>query len=99
MSVYGGPGADGFPVEKFAMPSGNMGPFGFKGDLLIFYGTADDNTHSTNSLQLIKALQAAGKHFVVQVSPDGGHDAISFPRAMEFLIHSLVVKPKFGLVY
>lgn len=70
-----------------------------KGDLLIFYGTADDNVHSTNSLQLIKALQAAGKHFVAQVGPDEGHTGIPIERAREFLIHSLVIKPKLGLVY
>ena len=31
-----------------------------KGRLLIYYGTADNNVHPSNSLQLIKALQDAG---------------------------------------
>ncbi len=43
-----------------------------KGRLLIYYGTADNNVHPNNSMQLIKALQQAGKSFEVQVGPDAG---------------------------
>lgn len=65
-----------------------------KGDLLIYYGTADDNVHPKNSMQLIRALQQAGKSFQVQVGPDAGHTAVSQPRMMEFFIESLVIKPE-----
>lgn len=65
-----------------------------KGDLLIYYGTADDNVHPKNSMQLIQALQRAGKHFQVQVGPDAGHTAVSQARMMEFFIESLVIKPE-----
>jgi dipeptidyl-peptidase-4 len=41
-----------------------------KGELMIYYGTADNNVHPSNSLQLIGALQRAGKSFEVQVGPD-----------------------------
>ena len=41
-----------------------------KGRLLLYYGSADNNVHPSNSLQLIKALQDAGKSFDVQVGPD-----------------------------
>ena len=64
-----------------------------KGDLLIYYGTADDNVHPKNALSLIKALQTAGKHFEVQVGPDAGHTAVSTPRMIEFFIQNLVIDP------
>lgn len=44
--------------------------------LLIYYGTADDNVHPANSLQLITALEKAGKRFDVLVGPDRGHTAM-----------------------
>ncbi|MGE5360722.1 MAG: DPP IV N-terminal domain-containing protein [Bacteroidales bacterium] len=70
------------------------------GDLLIYYGTGDNNVHNTNVMQLIKALQAAGKHFEVQVGPDKGHGwPLDDDRRWEFLIQSLVVKPMYRLVY
>ncbi len=62
-----------------------------KGRLMIFYGTADNNVHPSNSLQLIQALQRAGKSFEVQVGPDVGHAGLSQPRMMEFFIEHLVL--------
>ncbi len=63
-----------------------------KGRLLIYYGTADNNVHPNNSMQLIKALQAAGKSFEVQVGPDLGHTGVNNQRMMEFFIENLVMK-------
>ena len=63
-----------------------------KGELMIFYGTADNNVHPANSLQLIKALQKAGKSFEIQLEPDGGHTAMNRERMMEFFIRHLVLK-------
>jgi dipeptidyl-peptidase-4 len=63
-----------------------------KGRLLIYYGTADNNVHPNNSMQLIKALQQAGKSFEVQVGPDAGHTAVNNQRMMEFFIENLVMK-------
>ena len=62
-----------------------------KGDLLIFYGTADNNVHPSNSLQFIDALQKAGKSFEVQVGPDAGHVSVNRERMMEFFIRHLVL--------
>lgn len=62
-----------------------------KGRLMIFYGTADNNVHPSNSMQLIQALQRAGKSFDVQVGPDVGHAGLSQPRMMEFFIEHLVL--------
>ena len=64
-----------------------------KGRLLIYYGSADNNVHPSNSMQLIKALQEAGKSFDVQVGPDLGHSNVNQQRMMEFFIDNLVVRP------
>jgi dipeptidyl-peptidase-4 len=64
-----------------------------KGRLMLYYGTADDNVHPSNTLQLVKALQAAGKSFELQVGPDAGHSGISRDRMMEFFIENLVTEP------
>lgn len=70
------------------------------GELMLSYGTGDNNVHNTNVMQLIKALQAAGKHFEVQVGPDREHGwGLDDDRRWEFLIQSLVVKPMYRLVY
>jgi dipeptidyl-peptidase-4 len=60
-----------------------------RGRLMIYYGTADDNVHPNNSMQLIRALQQAGKSFEVQVGPDFGHTGINQQRMMEFFIEAL----------
>jgi dipeptidyl-peptidase-4 len=62
-----------------------------EGDLMLFFGTADNNVHPSNTLQLIAALQEAGKHFEVQVGPDRGHAGLNRDRMMEFFIESLVL--------
>lgn len=62
-----------------------------EGKLMIYYGTTDNNVHPSNSLQLIQALQKAGKSFEVQVGPDRGHTAVSTERMMEFFIQNLVL--------
>jgi dipeptidyl-peptidase-4 len=64
-----------------------------EGDLMLWYGTADNNVHPSNMMQLIAALQEAGKSFEVQVGPDRGHSAIPGPRMMEFFIENLVLRP------
>ena len=61
-----------------------------KGRLLLYYGTADNNVHPSNMMQLITALQEADKSFDVQVGPDRGHSAVNTDRMMEFFIENLV---------
>jgi dipeptidyl-peptidase-4 len=63
-----------------------------KGRLMIYFGTADNNVHPANSLQLIQKLQGAGKSFEVQVGPDQGHTGLNNSRMMEFFIENLVLK-------
>ena len=60
-----------------------------KGRLLLYFGTADNNVHPTNALQIIQALQRAGKSFDVQVGPDQGHSGVDQERMLEFFIDAL----------
>ena len=64
-----------------------------RGRLMLYYGTEDNNVHPTNMMQLIQALQGAGKSFDVQVGPDMGHSGINSQRMMEFFIENLVMHP------
>jgi dipeptidyl-peptidase-4 len=64
-----------------------------RGRLMLYYGTADNNVHPSNSMQLIAALQQAGKSIEIQVGPDRGHSGINQERMMEFFIENLIVKP------
>ncbi len=64
-----------------------------RGRLLLYYGTADNNVHPSNAMQLVAALQQAGKSFDLQVGPDRGHSSINTDRMMEFFIENLVVHP------
>ena len=62
-----------------------------RGRLMLFFGTADNNVHPSNTMQLIQALQRAGKSFEVQIGPDLGHASINRDRMMEFFIENLVM--------
>jgi dipeptidyl-peptidase-4 len=65
-----------------------------RGRLLLYYATADNNVHQNNSMQLIKALQGAGKSFELQVGPDLGHSGVNGQRMMEFFIENLIMHPE-----
>ena len=41
--------------------------------LLIIHGTADDNVHLQNSMEMCRRLNAAGKHYDMMVYPDQNH--------------------------
>jgi dipeptidyl-peptidase-4 len=63
-----------------------------QGRLMLYYGTADNNVHPNNTMQLIQALQRANKSFDVQVGPDMGHSGLRQDRMMEFFIENLVLR-------
>ena len=60
-----------------------------KGRLMLFFGSLDNNVHPSNTLQLARALQQAGKGFDVQVGPDEGHASLNYDRMMEFFMDYL----------
>jgi dipeptidyl-peptidase 4 len=62
-----------------------------RGRLMLYFGTADNNVHPSNMMQLIQGLQRAGKSFEVQVGPDQGHSGLNQGRMMEFFIENLVM--------
>lgn len=78
-------GYDGGSAMKFADK--------LQGRLMLYYGTADNNVHPSNTMQLVQALQRAGKSFDLQVGPDQGHTGLNQMRMMEFFIENLVMKP------
>jgi dipeptidyl-peptidase-4 len=64
-----------------------------RGRLLLYFGTADDNVHPSNALQLASALQRAGKSFEMMVGPDAAHSGVSYNRMLEFFVDNLIVRP------
>jgi dipeptidyl-peptidase 4 len=65
-----------------------------KGRLMLYFGTADNNVHPNNTMQLVRALQRAGKSFELQVGPDQGHSGLQQERMLEFFVENLVLWPK-----
>jgi dipeptidyl-peptidase-4 len=45
----------------------------YKGNLYLVHGTMDDNVHMQNTLQLVGALEDAGKDFEMMLYPGGRH--------------------------
>jgi dipeptidyl-peptidase-4 len=81
--------ARGYDAGSAMTYAGNL-----RGRLLLYYGTADNNVHQNNSVQLIQALQRAGKSFEVQIGPDRPHSSVDTQRRMEFFIENLVMHPE-----
>ncbi len=71
-----------------------------KGKLLLVHGTADDNVHLQNSVQLINALIREGKQFRFMTYPGGRHGIGGldsqkhlFTMITDFLVESLEARP------
>ncbi|MBX3119818.1 MAG: DPP IV N-terminal domain-containing protein [Fimbriimonadaceae bacterium] len=61
-----------------------------KGRLLLFYGTADNNVHPSNSYQLAKELRRANKSFDMMAGPDEGHAFVGTGKMLEYFVENLI---------
>ena len=64
-----------------------------KGHLMLYFGTADNNVHPSNTIQLVQALNAAGKRYDMQVGPDLGHTGVNANRMWEYFVTHLILRP------
>jgi len=62
-----------------------------RGHLMLYYGTADNNVHPANTLQLVQKLQQAGKSFQVMVGPDLGHTQVNADHMWEYFMDYLIL--------
>ncbi|MGV3615674.1 MAG: DPP IV N-terminal domain-containing protein [Fimbriimonas sp.] len=62
------------------------------GKLLLYYGTADNNVHPSNTLQLVEAIERAGKRYDMQVGPDRGHTGVNNTRMWEYFVTHLILR-------
>lgn len=79
---------DGYDKGSVMRYAGNL-----RGRLLLYFGTADNNVHPSNSLQLLDVLARMGKSVEVQVGPDLGHSGVPMTRMLEFFVDHLIVRP------
>jgi len=63
------------------------------GKLMLYYGTADNNVHPSNTLQLVQALEDAGQRYDLQVGPDRGHSGMNQTRMWEYFVTHLILNP------
>jgi dipeptidyl-peptidase-4 len=71
-----------------------------KGDFLVVHGTADDNVHVQNTIDLVSALVAANKQFEMQLYPNSNHGIYTgrnttlhlYSTLTEFILKHLVEK-------
>ncbi len=64
-----------------------------KGRLMLFYGTADNNVHPSNTYQLVQSLMRSGKSFDMMAGPDQGHSGLNQTRTWEYFVHHLIIHP------
>jgi len=66
-----------------------------KGNLMLYYGTADNNVHPSNTIQFIQALRDNKNQYDLQIGPDAGHTQMNADRMWEYFItHLIVEKPR-----
>ena len=70
---------NGLPQDNAAGYDDNS-PINFadrlQGKLLLIHGSADDNVHVQNSMEMASALIRAGKQFDMMIYPDDNHSMV-----------------------
>jgi len=65
-----------------------------KGNLMLFFGSSDNNVHPSNTYMLVQKLQQAGKRYEMQIGPDIGHAQMNATAMWEFFMRTLILNPK-----
>lgn len=68
--------------EGYKTSSVDLAAKDLHGKMLIMHGTSDDNVHPANTIQLIQALQNAGKDYELQLFPGSDHGS-AFGKPMQ----------------
>jgi dipeptidyl-peptidase-4 len=64
-----------------------------RGKLMLYFGSADNNVHPSNTYQLTQALERAGKSYDMTVGTDKGHTQMNSARMWEYFVTHLIVHP------
>jgi dipeptidyl aminopeptidase/acylaminoacyl peptidase len=83
---------EGYDLTSVVKAAGNL-----HGKLLIAHGIMDDNVHLQNTVELMEALQRAGKDFQVMFYPRSRHGIVSphYRRLhLDFMLRALGVGPE-----
>jgi len=87
-------------VEGYKKSSPTTAAADLRGELLLVHGTSDDNVHVQNTMQLVDALERAGKRFRFAAYPGKRHGIGGtetrrhvFATITEFLMQALDVAP------
>lgn len=91
---YMGLPADNPEGYRFADLKSHVGKL--RGDLMLYFGMADDNTYLNGPGSLIEAFSKIGKSIEVQIGADQGHSQLDPMRMMEFFIERMVLKRTLG---
>lgn len=81
-----GENKDGYEAGSAMTYANNL-----KGRLLLFYGTADNNVHPSNSYQLAQRLRRANKSFDMMAGPDEGHAYVGNGKMLEYFVENLIL--------
>jgi dipeptidyl-peptidase-4 len=65
-----------------------------KGNLMLYFGSADNNVHNSNTYQLTRALENAGKSYDMTVGTDKGHTQMNSLRMWEYFVTHLILQPE-----
>lgn len=62
-----------------------------KGKLMLYFGSADNNVHPSNTYQLVQALDNAGRQYDMQVGTDRMHTQMNINRMWEYFVAYLIL--------